>query len=94
MPSNYCDNYNKTAAGNKDEDTSDTAALLLNNSMTTNGTNGHQGHYQGFNETLDLDIDALGIIDSTLGEETTNPTKSHSATNHALTYESEVRLYF
>ena len=93
MPSNYCDNYNKTAAGDKDEDTSDTAALLLNNSVT-NSTNGHQGHYQGFNETLDLDIDALGIIDSTLGEETTNA-QSHSATNHALTHESEeVRLYF
>ena len=65
MPSNNCENYNKCPGGDKDNDTSSEAtALLLNNSLSSNANNDQQGNYQGYNGSLDRDMDALGIVES------------------------------
>ena len=65
MPSNNCENYNKCPGSDKDNDTSSEAtALLLNNSLTNSANNDQQGNYQGYNGSLDRDIDALGIVES------------------------------
>ena len=65
MPSNNCENYNKCPGSDKDNDTSSEAtALLLNNSLTNSANNDQQGNYQGYNGSLDRDMDALGIVES------------------------------
>ena len=65
MPSNNCENYNKCPGSDKDNDTSSEAtALLLNNSLSSSANNDQQGNYQGYNGSLDRDIDALGIVES------------------------------
>ena len=65
MPSNNFENYNKCPGSDKDNDTSSEAtALLLNNSLTSSANNDQQGNYQGYNGSLERDIDALGIVES------------------------------
>ena len=65
MPSNNCENYNKCPGSDKNNDTSGEAtSLLLNNSLTNSTNNDQQGNYQGYNGSLERDIDALGIVGS------------------------------
>ena len=64
MPSNNCENYNKCPGSDKNNDTSGEAtSLLLNNSLTNSTNNDQQGNYQGYNGSLERDIDALGLVE-------------------------------
>ena len=95
MPSNNCENYNKCPGSDKDNDTSSEAtALLLNNSLTNSANNDQQGNYQGYNGSLDRDIDALGIVESSeaVGG-ATNPSNVNTGLAKSLTPSSKEVSY-
>jgi hypothetical protein len=60
MPSNYSENHNQTFGSNGDEVTSEAAALLPNTSNAIRSSE-KGGNYQGFNISLDQDINTIGI---------------------------------
>ena len=95
MPSNNCENYNKCPGSDKDNDTSSEAtALLLNNSLTSSANNDQQGNYQGYNGSLERDIDALGIVESSeaVGG-ATNPSNVNIGLAKSLTSSSKEVSY-
>ena len=57
MPSNYSENHNQTFGSNGDDDTSEAASLIPNGS----NPNERNGNYRGFNGSLDLDINTIGL---------------------------------
>ena len=60
MPSNYSENHNQSFGSNGNEDTSEAAALLPSSS-NAKASSEKGGNYQGFNTSLDQDINTIGI---------------------------------
>ena len=57
MPSNYSENHNQTFGSNGDDDTSEAASLI----PISSNPHERNGNYRGFNGSLDLDINTIGL---------------------------------
>ena len=87
MPSK---NHNTTIENHPGDDSNEATALLLNNSSTNSNVD-EIGNYQGFNGSLDQDIEVLGI-ETTFEGGKRNQQSNTVVPNQVLNYESEVDI--
>ena len=87
MPSK---NHNTKIENNRGDDSNEATALLLNN-CSINSNAEEVGNYQGFNGSLDEDIEVLGV-ETTFEGGSSNQQLNTVVTNKVLNYESEVHI--
>ena len=89
MPSIYNEHNSKNGGSSGVGERSEATPLLLDQS-STNMNHTQVGDYLGFTGSLDEDIDAIGMAESTL--ECATNTQSSDVPNKRLTYESQVNV--